>query len=54
MIYLIHCKNFYKCHHISPPSPTIKKKIWRNLKKKVENGGKTGFVWTVGTSARQV
>jgi hypothetical protein len=26
MIYLIHCKNFYKCHKVPPPSTTIKKK----------------------------
>jgi hypothetical protein len=25
MIYLIHCKNFYKCHNVHSPSPTIKK-----------------------------
>jgi hypothetical protein len=25
MIYLIYCKNFYKCHNV-PPSTTIKKK----------------------------
>jgi hypothetical protein len=25
MIYLIHCKNFYKCHNVPPPSTTIKK-----------------------------
>jgi hypothetical protein len=26
MIYLIHCKNFCKCHNVPPPSTTIKKK----------------------------
>jgi hypothetical protein len=25
LIYLIHCKNFCKCHNIPPPSTTIKK-----------------------------
>jgi hypothetical protein len=25
MIYLIHCKNLYKCYNVSPPSTTIKK-----------------------------
>jgi hypothetical protein len=25
MIYLIHCKNFYKCHDVPPASTTIKK-----------------------------
>jgi hypothetical protein len=25
MIYLIYCKNFCKCHNVSPPSTTIKK-----------------------------
>jgi hypothetical protein len=25
IIYLIHCKNFYKCHNVPPPSTTIKK-----------------------------
>jgi hypothetical protein len=24
MIYLIYCKNFYKCHNVPPPSTTIK------------------------------
>jgi hypothetical protein len=32
MIYLIYCKNFCKCHNISPPSTTIKKKKKTNLK----------------------
>jgi hypothetical protein len=27
MIYLIYCKNFCKCHNVSPPSTTIKKKF---------------------------
>jgi hypothetical protein len=32
MTYLIHCKNFYKCHNVSPPNTIIKeKKIWKNL-----------------------
>jgi hypothetical protein len=26
MIYLIHCKNFCKCHNVPPSSTTIKKK----------------------------
>jgi hypothetical protein len=26
MIYLIYCKNFFKCHNVSPLSTTIKKK----------------------------
>jgi hypothetical protein len=25
MIYLMHCKNFCKCHNVTPPSKTIKK-----------------------------
>jgi hypothetical protein len=25
MIYLIYCKNFYKCHDVPPPNATIKK-----------------------------
>jgi hypothetical protein len=25
MLYLIHCKNFCKCHNAPPPSTTIKK-----------------------------
>jgi hypothetical protein len=29
-IYLIYCKNFYKCHNVPPPSTTIK--INKNLK----------------------
>jgi hypothetical protein len=24
MIYLIHCKNFCKCHNVPPPGTTIK------------------------------
>jgi hypothetical protein len=32
MIYLIHCKNFYKCHKILPPSTIIK-----NFQKSVAN-----------------
>jgi hypothetical protein len=27
MIYLIYCKNFYKCHNIFPASIKIKKKL---------------------------
>jgi hypothetical protein len=26
IIYLIHCKNFCKCHNVPPPSTTIKKR----------------------------
>jgi hypothetical protein len=26
MIYLIHCKNFCKCHNVPPPRTTIKEK----------------------------
>jgi hypothetical protein len=25
MMYLIHCKNFYKCYSVPPPNTTIKK-----------------------------
>jgi hypothetical protein len=31
MIYLIHCKNFYKCHNVSPPSTTIKGKKYGSM-----------------------
>jgi hypothetical protein len=27
MIYLIHCKNFCKCHNVPQPSTTIKEKM---------------------------
>jgi hypothetical protein len=33
IIYLIHCKNFYKCHNVPPPSTTIKKVIFQREKK---------------------
>jgi hypothetical protein len=26
VMYLIYCKNFYKCHSVPPPSTTMKKK----------------------------
>jgi hypothetical protein len=26
MLYLIHCKNFYKCHNVPPPSTKIKER----------------------------
>jgi hypothetical protein len=26
MIYLIHCKNFYKCNNVPPPSIRVNKK----------------------------
>jgi hypothetical protein len=32
MIYLIHCKNLYKCHNVPPPGTTIKGKNSRNLR----------------------
>jgi hypothetical protein len=25
MMYLVHCKNFYKCHNVPPPSTRINK-----------------------------
>jgi hypothetical protein len=34
MICLIHCRNFYKCHNVPPPSTRIKKLI---KKKKFSN-----------------
>jgi hypothetical protein len=38
MIHLtIYCKNIYKCHNVSPPSTTIKKR-----KKKCLNAGANG------------
>jgi hypothetical protein len=30
MIFLIHCKNFFKCHNVPPPSTTIKNKLIKN------------------------
>jgi hypothetical protein len=36
--YLIYCKNFYKCHNVSPPNTTIKNK--ENLINVAENVGK--------------
>jgi hypothetical protein len=31
MIYLIHCKNFYKCHNVLQPSTKKSKKIAVNF-----------------------
>jgi hypothetical protein len=27
MIYVVHCKTFYKCYSVPPPSTTVKKKV---------------------------
>jgi hypothetical protein len=34
MIFLIHGKNFCKCHDAPPPSPTVKKRITLIIRKK--------------------
>jgi hypothetical protein len=31
MIYLIYCKNLYKCHNVPPPITTIKEKSIQHL-----------------------
>jgi hypothetical protein len=38
---LIYCKNFCKCHNVSPPSTTIKKNtqyllFWNSSRKQIE------------------
>jgi hypothetical protein len=35
MIYLIHCKNFCKCHNVLPPRTTIKKEEERKKKNRL-------------------
>jgi hypothetical protein len=35
MIYLIYCKNFCKCHNVSPPSKTIIKEKKKNFKLRI-------------------
>jgi hypothetical protein len=41
-IYLIHCKNFCKCHNVLQPSTTIKDKIILKQITKKEPGDKIG------------
>jgi hypothetical protein len=37
MLYLIYCKNFFKCHNVLPPSRTIKK-VTKKPQNSIEHG----------------
>jgi hypothetical protein len=47
MIYLIDCKNFCKCHNVSPLSTIIEKEGKQKTSASEDGGGKE-FLYTVG------
>jgi hypothetical protein len=52
MIYLLHCKDFCKCHNVPPPSTTIKKEEKRKNPKKKKNhkAFRTEYLGSAGAS----
>jgi hypothetical protein len=46
MIYLIYCKNFYKCHNVPQPSTTTNIIKYFEARKKFGKSG-AGWIWSI-------